>query len=236
MADTFGAQTFPALAPAVGVPAGDVAIGVIAAYLKAALNYDCLQAWKAQDVCPGRQVVATTFTHDPKRLFDDDRLPSLYVWEDRSHPERIAADFEQDKRRINVFWVMEPAQDDHEAKRTPIFNIIGKSIRRALVRGRHLAWIQAGDTDPLAATFGSLVFEKAGISRLITGDAIPQLLEVFITDGEGKPLGFPGLGMFFEIVEFCAFDPTYGTYPAAVDATFENAEEETLGEIEDIPA
>jgi hypothetical protein len=235
VADTFGALSFPLVAPAAGTPPGDPALGVVASYLTAALNAQCGAAWDVRGVCPGRQVVEKSFTHDPKRLFDDSKLPALYVWGTKSQPEVMAADLIQDTRTINIFWCMEGAQEEHQIKRSSMFNAVAKTIQRALRNGREPSWVVVGDTETYAATEGSLYMIHAGFSRVVRGAAQPQELEIYILDGEGKPIPFSGLATSMEVVEFIVDDPNLGTYDAAVDVNITNAASTEMGSYEDLP-
>lgn len=235
MPDTFGAIQFPVAVPAAQTAAGDPALTTLASYLSAVLNANCGAAWAASGVCPGRNVVERAYTHDPRVLFDDSKLPALYLWCFKGRLEDIAADIAADIRTLNILWVLEGGQEDHQTKRLPMFNAVAKAVRRAVRIGRDPSWIVAGDTDPSAATEGSLLMEHARISRITVGPYQPQNVEIFITDGEGRPMPFPALAMSFDITEFLVDDPTRFTYPAATDVDIFNTADEQVGAVEDLP-
>lgn len=233
MPDAFGAIQFPVAAPVGTAAPGDPALSYVASFLASALNAQCGAMWRTSGVCPGRQVVEKTFTHDPKKLFDDSHLPSLYVWEAQSMAEFLCSDILEDKRKLNIFWVMEPAEDDIQAHRSSVVNAIGKTIQRAIHYGRDTSWIVTGDTDPIAATEGSLFMYWAGLTRITRAVATPQELELVVNGDRGRPVAFPGLALSIDVRELLTQDISINTYDAAIDFTIGNADDDEMGQYAD---
>lgn len=168
-------------------------------------------------------------------LFDDSKLPALYLWALKGQFERLASDLVADVRTINILWVIEGGQEDHQTKRVPMFNAVAKTIRRAIHVGRDPGWVVEDDTDPVAEAEGSLLMAQAKISRIAVGPYQPQNLEIFVVDGEGRPMPFPALAMSFDVTELLTEDPTRFTHPAAVDVDIYNTLEDELGTVEGLP-
>lgn len=235
MADTFGGIAFPIPVASGAYPVGDKALGVVAEYLSAVLNSKCGSAWSASGICPGRPVVKRWFTHDPKYLFDDSKLPALYVWSGKSTTAFVASDIPSESRAINILWVIEGAQPEHHIKRAPIFNAIAKTIQWALRKGRDTSWKVLGDAEQYAATEGSLYMDHAGFSRVSRGISQPQELEVYIVDGDGRPMPFYGLATSIDVVEHLTDDTSIGTYDSHIDVGIANSVGTEMGTIEDLP-
>jgi hypothetical protein len=215
MADTLGLLTLPAPAPVGTAAVGDPALSTLGAFLQAALNRLLAPAWAT--VCPGRDPVEFVYCHDPQTLFDEERLPALYMWRRSWDPEQ--ADDGRIKRTslIAIWWITEPGSSELLAKRDPIMNAADAAIALALRRGRDPSWIVAGDTDPMAATMGSLLVAQAGFDEVHSGPSTPLGRTLSFQDSDGREVSIPGLITTITVVESLELDTTFGLYPAAVD-------------------
>jgi hypothetical protein len=155
VADTFGAITLPAGVPASGEPVTDPALGVLLSFLQAVLNAQLSAAWNAVNpaTTPPQLPVRHTYPHNPQeRWFGRDKVPALYLFRSSTNPgtqERDGEDFYRSKDRLTLYWVFPPVKQDIHRTRDPILSGIAKALGVALEKGRHPAWVVAGDlADP----------------------------------------------------------------------------------------
>lgn len=195
MADQLGALSLPmTLAPA-GSSAGDPALDAFAGFLAAVLNANVGPAWSdtagAAGVAPGQKVVQTTMTTNPENgAFQKEDMPILFVWRpaDGDASEQWTDDIVRVQTKLAILWVTRPADQPKREARSPIGNAVAAAIRRALYVGRDPAWIDPADTDPTAATQGSVLMTRAGLSQwpeLIT--CKPQSITIQLDEAEPRP-------------------------------------------------
>jgi len=218
MSDTIGLTTLPIAAPALTTDVvGDMLPQRLGAFLKAALNRMGNTAWRTRG-SPSANVVEHVFYRNPKRLFDESRLPALYLWRATSARRREADDVLKVVSRIQIYWVSEPAQADTDVAREPFEYAIDRMIARALHRERDTAWVVTGDTDPLAASQGSYLPTWLGYNWMLKQEANELELTAQLVDGDGsRNAAFYGLATSVEVEELASWDTSLGTYPAAVD-------------------
>jgi hypothetical protein len=214
MSDVFGVLSLPAAAPGTGVAAGDPALTLVAAYLKAAVNRMAGTAWAA--VCPGRLPIEHAFINDPVTQFDEERLPAVYLWRTEIDTEQFNDDTTRHTSQVALWWITEPAQNDHLVLREPVMNLMGAAISAALRKARDPAWVVAGDMEALAATQGSLVRAHAGLVSMTCGKVVPIGRALEFVDADGKPIPVPGLSTTLQLVEDLTLDPSIGATPSAV--------------------
>lgn len=204
MADTFGGTSFPVSVPVDVEPVGDAALYRLGQCLTAVLNHYIGDAWG--QVCPGRDVVAKVYYHDPKEWLDESHLPALYLWSDQSRSARIADDLFEERRQIQIRWFDDSCSEDHRELRAPIISSIAKCIARALFRERDPAWIAADDTDTKAATKGSSLTTLGGFDFCRREPLQGLALQVRLQDGDGVPIPMYGLQTAIEIREWLVRD------------------------------
>jgi hypothetical protein len=219
MSDTIGLTTLPIAAPALSTDVvGDIALQRLGEFLRAAINRMGNTAWRTRGSTTGN-VVEHVFCRNPARLFDESRLPALYLWRASSNRRREADDVLKVVSTIRIYWVSEPAQAESDTVREPFEYAVDRMIAKALYRERDSAWVVAGDTDPLAATQGSFLPTWLGYNWALKGDANELSLVATVTDGDGsRNAEFFGLATSVELEELTTIDTTIGTYPAALDA------------------
>lgn len=233
--DTFGALTFPIEQTySSGTPAGDPALGHLAAFLKAAVNADCGELW--EEISPNRQAaqspVLFTFTRDPRRLFEENRLPALYVWRGKSTRARVADELWKRTTKIQLTWIFEPRSEDHMTQCGPFVNAIANAIDNAITGDRHPAWSVTGDTDPLSETRGSSMSAACGFSRAQpTGDEPQELLFQRVDDAQ--PLPYYGINLEIEVDEYEQKGATGA--PAKLNATLTTNDGTSTKAVEDVP-
>lgn len=162
MPDFFGLLEVPLPAPANPrtEAVGDPLLDLVASYFKAVLNADLGEAWA--EIYPARSAarspslpVMHTETFDPNEgAFTTERTPCLYVFRaEEPAPQRIRTtqSWEVVRSPIALLLVPPPPTQDKQKLRTNMRNAIDKSIRSAVRRGRHPAWVVSGDTyyDPV---------------------------------------------------------------------------------------
>lgn len=216
MGDLFGLMSLPAAVPAAGAAVSDPALDMVLAFMRAVLNADVGAAWAT--VCPGDPLpVAYVFNHNPDlESFNGNETPALYAWRsDDGGTGKYSQDLTADESGFQCLWVPPPAEQEDRRKREAIRNGIKKSLKAALLQGRHPAWVLAGDTYYDPTDYGSVLLHHAKIAKIRLGafrahelviesedksfkqvfDALffgIETLEFFKTDVVGKP-GFPAL-------------------------------------------
>lgn len=216
MTDFFGLTQLPVESPGDQDVVSDLLLQRLGMFLQAALNRMGNDAWGSR--CPGRDVVAHVFYHNPEELFEQNRLPALYLWESDSAREQAADDVLKDTRTIQIYWITEPGQEEHLVGRAPFRNAVNKAIITALHRERDPAWVVDGDTDALAATQGSFLPSWLGYNSLTRGVAKTLELDAGV-DGEGKQNVCYGIATSVVIEELVTWDTDSFTEPAAVTVT-----------------
>lgn len=216
MPDTFGALQLPAQIPAAGKSVTDPALDVIGAFCQAVMNKYAGDAWAA--VAPESPVlVKSVNVHDPQDAeFSSSMLPGLFLWRSRSVIEYLADDVMVDHATVQIAWVPSPAVQKKRANRRGIFNGVAKTLSVALWNGRDSAFIDAGDTDPDAASRGSVLADRAGLMTLFVAKGLtPTSVEIQVDGGETRK--YIGYAMEIEIQEALEFDPSvHGVAPTSV--------------------
>lgn len=202
MADTFGAATLPLATPVTGEAAGDPGLTRIVNYLQAWLNARDLGAFHA--VVPAGQsavIVNKAYTHDPAQfLLNEKDLPSLYLFRTGGRQvEWLAEDWDISHDTLQLYWVLADREQNFQRLRTTLASGLHKEIYHAIETGRHPAYVLAGDTDPKAATLGSLLYTAANVFAIDVGTWDVGKLNVQMTDG--KPAQFDRVGIKLELQE-----------------------------------
>jgi hypothetical protein len=217
MSDTWGAS-FPVDSDS--EQSSDKALSLIGAALQAAINADLGPKWEA--IAPGTLPVAHVFPWDPKHKFNESKLPALYIFEQSSITDVTADELDIDTRTLALYWVARMSSKAHETLREQARHIIGKIVARLCRFGRHPAWIDAGDTDTMAPTRGSFLFNRAGINSMVRLQASPLELAIALKGEEGQPEPFRGWMTQLRIQELSEFDATIGTVPTTSMHTVAN--------------
>jgi hypothetical protein len=219
MSDAIGLTTVPVPAPAAATDVvGDMGLQRIGAFLQAAINRMGNTAWRTRGGGATRNVVEHVFYNNPELLFDDQRLPALYLWRSTYRPQRFTDGDIKITSRVTLYWIREPAQPEIEAVRAPFEHSVNLMIERALFRERDAAWVVSGDTDALAATQGSHLPTWIGASQILKAEGNELALTKVISDADGeRPTTFYGLATGLDVEEYSVWDPTLNTYPAALD-------------------
>ena len=218
MTDLFGLTELPVQVPAAATDVvSDPLLQYLGDFVKAALNRIGNDAWHER--APGRNVVDFVFYHNPQDLFDESRLPAIYLWESSSAQVQNADDVLTQARTLSLYWVAEPAQEAIQMARLPFRNAIGKALMSILKRQRDPAWIVAGDTDTLAPIQGSYLATYCGYNKLARGPARELSLDVRIVDGDGNRMLFQGVATELAVEEIVTFSNEPFTESSALDAT-----------------
>jgi hypothetical protein len=234
VADQYGAEPIPLVAPAAGFAAGDRALTYLLQYFTAFLNVKAVAAWQAAGIAPNVPVVRKSFAHDPKKVsFSTADLPALYMWRSGSEkpPEQYADDYRLTHDVLELLWVLPTINQETDRKREPIDNAIKNLIDVALEEGRDPSWIVAGDPDPAAATRGSLIWNFATFYEMSLSK---WKASTFQPDARNESGGVAGifhhhaLSVTFEIQEVYSqdlanFDPLQG-----MDTTYQTADSPPL--------
>jgi len=220
MADVLGITQIPIVAPSLATDVvGDLTLQRLGQFLKAAINRNGNTAWRTRRGGATANVVEHVFYHDPKRLFDESRLPALYLWRSSTERRRESDDVLKVTSRITIYWVEEPAQPEVTIRRAPFAHVVDKIMALVLHRERDPSWIVSGDTDPLSATRGSFLPDQLGYNWMLKSGGSGLEMSAHVTDGDGdRDITFTGLATGVDIEELATWDTELYTYAAALDA------------------
>lgn len=197
MSDRFGLVTLPATTPSTDpntTATGDPLLDVLGAYLMAAVNADTKALWAhvhAAITPPHAEPlpIVKVFTHDPDEgNFRSNALPALFLWR-QGFPRNVAwtQDLDKSTSTIALLWVPPLAKDEHRRIRQAFRNAVAKAITKAMRNDRHPAYVKEGDTDPLAADYGTFILPALGATRIDFVDAKPFDLQVEARGGRAEP-------------------------------------------------
>lgn len=165
MADTLGGLQLPV--PTTDTPVGDPLLTTLLSYFQAVLNAKASAAWGALD--PTKPCVRAVHANGPDiGTFVDRELPALFI-ERREIGKAvwIGQDFRVRPCTLVMSWVYPSVAQARQQGRDPFLNVIGAVLDHAIeFEGRDPAWVVGGDTDPLAATRGSLLWKYAAVHSL----------------------------------------------------------------------
>jgi len=187
MAETFGAIALPVVAPAVGVPVSDPLVYHLASFLQSVVNAKATAAWNA--VCPGSAPIRFVHYHEPDELcFVKRELPALFVWREEASrsSEWIAEDYLQSHETIRIVWGFPDAVQNIMRVRHPIVNALAKVMTAAIELGRDPAWVVAGDPDPDAAAWGSVLYRWCNLDAIQVSKWARKLIRVPLGDGSER--------------------------------------------------
>ena len=201
--DGFGDEKLPYARPTDDtLPVGDPALGYLGQYLQAAVNAACEAIWDNL-ACPGRQTVKHLFFHDPKKLFDDLRLPAFYAWRGKATRKRVADDLYLKTTTIELAWIGEGAQEETLLTRDPVMNAIADAVDVALRNDSDRAWTLPGETDPVALINGTSISDACGFSRLVPTEQAAQEF-IFQRIEDATPTPYYGFTIAVEADEYMA--------------------------------
>jgi hypothetical protein len=166
MSDTLGNLTLPMAVPTLAPlnertrAPGDSALVQVGSFLATVLQSDCGAAWVALDgikqdlpgtidgTRTGANVVRSVWYTDPRLgYFEPDMLPGLFVFRGQKGAYlRFTADQYRRTWPISITWLPPPTEADAQRRERDTFaNAIAASMQRALVFGRHRAWVRDED-------------------------------------------------------------------------------------------
>lgn len=210
MADTFGIEQLPLAAPTIGYPAGDRALGVLLGFFKAVANAKAAAAWNAQGVAPNVPVVKQARAYDPKRSFNTNDLPALFMWRSAStNPQHwYADDVLLDHSTVELLWVMPQIGQDIARARDPFIAGLAKVLNQRLEWQRDPSFVVVGDPDPRATTLGSSIATFAGYWSLLLKKWSATQFTPTMVDGHSTAQIFDAFSMTFELTEQFVDDVT----------------------------
>lgn len=185
MADKYGATELPAVVPLnTGFPAviapGDALLGILGDFLKSVMEFHCGALWAS--VAPNIPIVKRVVTDSPEVDFNEQWLPSLYIFRPGRETrevietfEQVADDYRFQKGRVAVRWIMSNAPQEHRRARDRIIDTLRKAIDAAVHIGRHKSWIVPGEDDPLASNYDSHAALEGSSLLIHSGAAVIEL-------------------------------------------------------------
>lgn len=164
-AGELGGLAIPVAKPATrNSPFPDPALDALGSYLKAYITAKAGEAWL--QIAPGEPIVRKYFTHDPEEYdFSVTDLPALYLFPSGSNkdPESLADDLLISADKIRVFWILPPSDQFRAPHLARAMRRVAQLMMLALDEGRDPCWVVPGDSDPTAATEGSVFLRHAGL-------------------------------------------------------------------------
>lgn len=191
MPDRYG----PLEIPLVATRGRDALLVTVGEYFKAIANAHAQAEWTS--VAPGEgAVVKRVFTHDPERSdFNQNQLPALFLYR-LGQPTFVdeAQDVRITRSRLRCIWVPPPTgKGEVTSKRFNFAWALMKVLDDYLELGRDPAWKVAGDPDPEAALYGSVLPRHAGYGRLRMESVSPQTVSIQYVPQDGEPLPPPNI-------------------------------------------
>lgn len=164
MGDHYGPLALPAPAPEPDEAIADPLIDVVLGFYAAVLNFWGGAAWSAVNGYQGgddRLVVSVNAFEPDETTFNTTDLPALFLWRDEvGGADWIAQDYYVRTSKLIMLWVPPPAEQATRAKWKPIINLIASSLDGITDPSARIpTWKRPGDTDPLAAYQGSLLWK-----------------------------------------------------------------------------
>lgn len=190
MADTFGLLTLPATAPAAGEAAGDPLLSTLGAILKLILNADLDAVWQGVTDGGASPVASVLLTDPRKTAFSERDTPALCVFRTAGQPvDDLAADYGREASSVGVLWLWPASTQEKQRLRAPLVNAFHKAVGRALLKGRHTAYVAAGDAadadaikTTIATSTGSASYSGAALNGAKGGTpATPRAVTVTTT-------------------------------------------------------
>lgn len=210
MSDQLGNLALPVVPPEGPASIGDPVLDVLVDFMAAAIKDGAGQAWDAASGNLGNNpVTKRVFTHDPgQEAFREATLPALYLWRHSWAKERqISAGIRIRPSVLRLRWVpLQPNSQERKRVWSPLPNAMQAVLDLAIERGRTPSWLAAGDTDPMAATFGSFLFASAQLWRLELTSVKP-VEWVLPMESPTPPTRFMGVDFELVVEERLTEDP-----------------------------
>lgn len=211
VADLYGSTILPLTGDEARI---DPMLSPLVSFFQAIANAYALAEWKVL-VPTATACVARAYTHDPHESnFVDNKLPGLFLWRTGSpewHEEsqgiRIC------RSRLRLLWVPpDTGKPEQKTDRSHFPWKLAKLWDDYLGLGRDPAWIVAGDPDPEAPRYGSVLARFAKFRRLRFQNVQSEPLVIELVAPDGAPRSPPRLysAMLIELFleEELTRDPT----------------------------
>jgi hypothetical protein len=144
-------------------------------------------------------------------------LPALFVWREPDSLDKrdwYTDDYENASSTLGILWVPHPSDAHDESDRTPFWFALSRALERGLKDGRLSTWKVAGDTDPTAASRGSVLARWCRFARRRVLGAQPT--EIQLLDANGGTLAkYPAVQVSLEVCEVGMHDPSVDGHPTA---------------------
>jgi hypothetical protein len=183
--DTWGAVQIPAqpapqfagyspvLAPGGSgfLPPGDPALAIVLSFLYAFLVTDgnSNAPWTQATGYPLINSEKSLFAHNPSDwAFNESYLPALFLWRDDNIGgkfEREADDWEIETSTWTMLWALPLGDQFRQKDRSQFANQFVKSVVTGIERGVTPSWLQPGDSNPDASTYGSYLGQYLNMVR-----------------------------------------------------------------------
>jgi hypothetical protein len=196
-----GALALPVPVAAEGETAGDPLIDTLLSFFKAVLPAQAGQAWA--EIAPGRPIVGATYPWDPMTSFLDTALPALHLWRSEvQKPVLLGQGLRVRPSTLMLNWVF-PNDAQHKQRiRDPFLNVIAAVVNDVVEQyGRHPSWVVTGDTDPVAADRGSLLWSYAKVFRFEAGRARHTRLDIPLYDVGARPKSYQRIELEISVQE-----------------------------------
>jgi hypothetical protein len=211
-----GALALPAEPPEDGCATiADPALDMIGAFVAGVWRRYAGEAWSK--IAPKEPIVRNVFKHDPEEYsFSENDLPALYLFRVGSArpPEQIAEDIRVRYENVRIFWVLPPAPQERQRQRSAIRSALAGALDSALERTRDPGWIATGDTDPLAASEGSSLINRASLMAIRLAEWATSQIAIAMKDDSPRR-AYPCLSIRLELQE--QVGPTFGDLAQAVE-------------------
>lgn len=173
--DSYGKLLLPVPVPGAEEAPGDPLLDVLLDFAKAVVNYQGGAAWQAVANQAAQLPVQHVYAHDPVRFgIVESQLPALFLSREYNEPSRwVAHDYWVRSSRLIMYWIPPRVAQQQKRGRIAAFGNVIQSALDAVLDpvARTPAWVVPGDTDPNAASLGSLVYKYIPVWEIDAGRA-----------------------------------------------------------------
>lgn len=228
MSDIYGPLALPVPAAAAGAAVADPLLDTLLAFFRAVLIRQAGAAWLAAAPATS-SVVKIARAHNPsENSFVDDKTPGLFLWRSKVDPAvDIAADWRVRPSTLTLQWIFWPtAKQELKRQWDPFLNAMS-CLDAAVELGRDPGWVVTGDTDPEAATSGSLLWKYAQVFSLKMGGVQRRAVVITMADNSTR-MTYDALEMSIDVRERLTRDMSRYDLLDAVQGSITTTEAPTL--------
>lgn len=222
--------------PTADAAVGDPVLTKLGEAIRAVLNGRGKAKWQAvhKTSKPGTEPlpVMNVFYHNPNEVvFNTDKAPCLYLFRaNMPQTKWVAADELISEDTVTVIWLYPNKPQAKEAPQHPFVNLVTKSLSQFFWRGCDPNWVDADDSDSLAASRGSLLLTRCNLWGIEQGKSTVKPVKIEYLDTRAKE-EYRALEIELIVRERASRDLS-DLAESAVTATIETTDDDPLVNVE----